>query len=69
MCSRVYIVQDRESGYFLRPDVGDVGFTVWVDEAGVFDSEDAAVDTGSGHCSEGFLVFAFFSGGGCVRGR
>jgi hypothetical protein len=60
MYGRVFIVQDRESAQFLRPDAGDVGFTLWIDKAGFFESEDEATETASNHCSEGFLIFSFF---------
>ena len=59
MGERVFIVQDRESAQFLRPDAGDVGFTTWINEAGVFENEEAAKETASFHCSEGFVLFAF----------
>jgi hypothetical protein len=62
MYGRVFIVQDRESAQFLRPDSGDVGFTTWIDEAGYFDNEEEASDTAIHHCSEGFIVFSFIKG-------
>ena len=60
MYGRVFIVQDRESAQFLRPESGDVGFTSWVHEAGAFDNEEVAAETALCHCSEGFVIFSFF---------
>lgn len=41
-----FIVQDAESGLFLMPFEGDVGYTKWAHEAGRFDELGDAVDTG-----------------------
>lgn len=41
-----FIVQDAESGLFLMPLDGDVGYTQWAHEAGRFDELVDAVDTG-----------------------
>jgi hypothetical protein len=51
-----FIVQDKESGCFLMPYNGDVGFTSWAHEAGRFDAVDEAEETALQHCSEGFYV-------------
>lgn len=51
-----FIVQDKESGLFLTPVDGDVGFTSWAHEAGRFDALDEAQDTAALHCDEGFFV-------------
>ncbi|MCI1042241.1 hypothetical protein [Caballeronia zhejiangensis] len=59
MTHRVFIVQDRESAQFLFPDCGDVGLTAWINEAGLFESEEAAIETAFVHCTEGFIVFEF----------
>lgn len=59
MYGRVFIVQDKESAQFLRPELGDVGFTPWVNEAGAFESEETAAETAACHCSEGFVMFSF----------
>jgi hypothetical protein len=40
-----FIVQDAESGLFLMPLEGDVGYTQWAHEAGRFDELAEAVDT------------------------
>ncbi len=37
----VWIVQDRDSGLFLMPLHGDVGYTQFINEAGHFDSAEA----------------------------
>jgi S-adenosylmethionine hydrolase len=56
-----FIVQDRESGYFLYPDDGAVGYTKWLKEAGVFDDAEEAITTADDACSHhGYDVFAFF---------
>lgn len=53
-----FIVQDAESGLFLTPSEGDVGYTQWAHEAGRFDELAEAVDTaqfvlsGSFHITE-----------------
>ena len=41
-----YVVQDDESGLFLMPLDGDVGYTQWLHEAGRFEELAEAVDTG-----------------------
>lgn len=41
-----FIVQDAESGLFLTPVEGDVGYTKWAHEAGRFDELADAVETG-----------------------
>ena len=51
-----FIVQDKESSFFLCPQDGDVGFTQYAHEAGRFDALDEAEDTASQHCFEGFFV-------------
>jgi hypothetical protein len=61
MSARVFVVQDRESACFLCPLNGDVGLTPWINEAGQFESEEEALDTASVVCSEGFVLFAFYS--------
>lgn len=49
-----FVVQDAESGLFLMPFEGDVGYTQWLHEAGRFDEYADAVDTAvfvlNGHC-------------------
>jgi hypothetical protein len=51
-----FIVQDRESGLFLTPVDGDVGYTKWAHEAGRFDEAIEAVDTANLVCSSGYFV-------------
>ncbi len=51
-----FIVQDAESGCFLMPQNGDVGFTSWAHEAGRFVALDEAEETAAMHCNEGFFV-------------
>ena len=51
-----YIVQDKESGLFLMPFDGDVGFTSWAHEAGHFEVFIDAQETAGLHCHEGFFV-------------
>ena len=63
MFARVWLVQDRETGCFLYPHTGDVGFTPWLREAGRFDSEEEARDTASFHCGEGFDLLSFYEPG------
>lgn len=60
MFSKVWVVQDRETQCFLYPFSGDVGYTVWIREAGHFYSEEEAVETAVDHCGEGFDVFSFY---------
>lgn len=58
--NRVYIVQDRETGLFLFPCDGDVGYTQWLREAGHFDDEESAIETAFFHCTEGFFISIFW---------
>ncbi|MGB7482030.1 MAG: hypothetical protein WA924_17025 [Burkholderiaceae bacterium] len=51
-----FIVQDRESGLFLMPQNGDVGFTSWAHEAGRFDQVDEAEETALLNCHAGFYL-------------
>lgn len=53
----VWIVQDRESGLFLYPLHGDVGYTQFIDLAGHFRSREAAIDTAIDCCEPDFIVF------------
>lgn len=46
LLSTKYVVQDAESGLFLMPLDGDVGYTRWLHEAGRFEELAEAVDTG-----------------------
>lgn len=58
MASIVYVVQERESGLFLCPHTGDVGFTNRLVEAGTFDTREDAFETAADHCDEAFDVVA-----------
>lgn len=51
-----FIVQDEESGYFLTPAGGDVGFTSQIRKAGLFDGLAEACDTAELNCHEGYFV-------------
>lgn len=51
-----FIVQDEESGLFLTPISGDVGFTTFVRDAGLFDGIAEACDTAALNCHEGYSV-------------
>ncbi|WP_198387532.1 hypothetical protein [Burkholderia ubonensis] len=46
----VYVVQDLVSGYFLRPDSGDVGQTERLRDAVGFEDIGAAYEAGVDHC-------------------
>lgn len=58
---RVWVVQDRETGLFLCPEGGDVGWTPWLKEAGGFNEEEEAVEAMADHCSEGGDVLSFWT--------
>lgn len=55
----VWIVQDRASHLFLKPNDGDVGYTPFINEAGYFEEAEAAIDTANDWCDDGYIVFAF----------
>ncbi len=54
---QVYLVQDRASGLFLKPQDGDVSYTPFVNEAGHFDAREAAFETAIDCCEPGFIIF------------
>jgi hypothetical protein len=57
MCRHtVYIVQDHESGQFLYPHDGSVGFTPLVRDAGYFYDQEEAVLTAVDHVDGSFTV-------------
>lgn len=66
----VWVVQDRESGLFLRPFRGDVGTTRRLSQAGRFDTPDEAVEASDAHLDGFGEVIGFFedSAGGVDRG-
>ncbi|NMG66813.1 hypothetical protein GPA19_17885 [Azoarcus indigens] len=43
---RVYVVQDRETGRFLCPRLGDIGQCVLLTEAGRFEDPEDAEESG-----------------------
>ncbi len=57
----VFVVQEVESGQFLCPFSGDVGFTHRLKEAGTFDTREDAYETACEHCDEAFDVVAVFN--------
>lgn len=60
--TRVYIVQSRETGDFLYPsDMGDVGHTPFVNEAGYFYERNEAVETALEEIGDNFIVFSFLA--------
>ena len=61
MASIVFVVQEVESGQFLCPYSGDVGFTHRLKEAGTFDTREEAFETACDHCDEAFDVVAIVS--------
>jgi len=54
----VFVVQEVNSGLFLYPCGGDVGFTHRLREAGTFASREEALETAVDHCDEVFDVVA-----------
>lgn len=52
----VFVVQEVNSGFFLCPAGGDVGFTRRLREAGTFESREEAMETAVDHCDEAFDV-------------
>ncbi len=54
--SVVFVVQEVESGQFLCPYSGDVGFTHRLKEAGTFETREEAYETAADHCDEAFDV-------------
>lgn len=56
MSAIVFVVQEVESGMFLCPYSGDVGFTHRLKEAGTFESREEAFETARDHCDEAFDV-------------
>jgi len=54
--SLVFVVQEVESGLFLCPFSGDVGFTHRLRDAGTFDTREDAFETAADHCDEAFDV-------------
>jgi len=59
----VFVVQEVNSGFFLYPCGGDVGFTHRLREAGTFASREEALETAVDHCDEAFDVVAIVAPG------
>ncbi|UXY14091.1 hypothetical protein N8I74_12255 [Chitiniphilus purpureus] len=54
-----FLVQDKDSGLFLCPREGDVGYTKYVDQAGPFDSYEEALDTAKYNLGANFIIWSF----------
>lgn len=61
MLCRVMLLQDKENCQFLclTPD-GDVGFTPFITEAGMFESEDEAQETAEMMHVDNYCIFTCF---------
>lgn len=56
-----YIVQDLETGEFLYPEpFGGIGLTLYIKQAGYFDSYEDAFEAGEDEIGGAFSVFGFF---------
>ena len=53
----VWIAQDRESGLFLAPIDGDVGYVRYITEAGHFEEAIAAIETAADHLGHNAIIF------------
>lgn len=53
----VWIVQDRESGLFLAPVDGDVGYVQFITQAGHFEEALAAIETAQDHLGHNAIIF------------
>lgn len=60
MIRPVWIVQDSDTGLFLCPYEGDVGFTKLLREAGRFYDGESAVETALDFLGNQFIVSKFF---------
>lgn len=61
---QVWVVQDRQSGDFLYPSPdGDVGFTMYLSDAGRFDCFESAVDTAQFHLDDDYRIASFYEKG------
>ena len=60
MIRPVWVVQDTDSGLFLCPFEGDVGFTKLLREAGRFEDTESAVETARDFLGNSFQVNKFF---------
>lgn len=59
LCQLVFVVQDSETGEFLCPFMGDVGFTNQLRTAGHFIEPDSAIETASDYMDH-FQVIPFY---------
>lgn len=58
---QVFVVQDRCTGEFLCPSVdGDVGFTMYLSEAGKFYEVETAIETAELHLDDDYKVSTFY---------
>lgn len=55
----VYVVQSRDTGDFLFPFDGDVGHTPYINEAGLFEYKEEAIETALEEIGDNFIVFGF----------
>lgn len=53
----VWIVQDRESGLFLAPQDGDVGYVPLITQAGHFEEAIVAIETAADHIGHNAVIF------------
>ncbi|ERE14026.1 MULTISPECIES: hypothetical protein [Chromobacteriaceae] len=60
MIGPVWVVQDKDTGQFLCPLDGDVGFTKFLSGAGRFDNPESAIDTARFILGNSFVVCSFF---------
>lgn len=60
MIRPVWVVQDTDSGLFLCPYQGDVGFTKLLREAGRFEDGESALETAVDFLGTQFHVTQFF---------
>jgi hypothetical protein len=62
MLVRVVILQDAENYQFLYPTPdGDVGYTPLLSKAGMFESEQEAIDTAEFVGCENYSLMSFFT--------
>lgn len=59
MSRPAYIIQDADSGLFLCPYDGDVGYTKLITDAGRFYDLESAIDTAKFILGNQFVVFSF----------
>ncbi len=58
---QVFVVQDRQSGEFMCPSVdGDVGYTMYLSEAGKFYELETAIETAELHLDGDYKISTFY---------